>query len=189
MGGYVVAFAVLGCSAKNRIDDAAINVSGLAESSAARFDHIGQLARSSEARFADVDNLEGVTEQQQIIDQAEGGRGDQQEILVAASGIRSDLHGVKDIVPWWASLIGQIAIAAAIIALLILLWKSGALLFIQRIFWSLGILIPKKQRAEALMDLKALADDDEITLSETVAAKRARDPAYCAAFKKAKRMT
>jgi hypothetical protein len=158
-----------------------------ARSSVERFDNIGSLAASSEARFVDAGDPDGASEQQQIASEAAAGGAEQRDILNAASGIRADLHGVEDIVPWWASLLGRIALTAAIIALLVLLWKSGALFFIQRIFWGLGMLIPKKAKAEASMDIKALADDDEITLSETVAAKRARDPAYAAAFHKAKR--
>jgi hypothetical protein len=186
---WVLAALVLlaGCSAKGRIDSAAIGLASTAQSSGVRFDNIGALAQSSESRFEAAGDLDGVAEQQQIRSEAAAGADDQQDIASMASDIRTSLHGVEDIVPWWASLLGRLAIAAIIVAVLILLWKSGALDFIRRIFWAMGLLIPKKVKAEALMDVKALADEDEVTLSEAVAAKRARDPAYCAAFKQAKR--
>jgi ABC-type enterochelin transport system substrate-binding protein len=49
------------------------------------------------------------------------------------------------------------------------------------------MLIPSKAKAEATMDIAALDDNDPMTVEETVAAKRARDPAYSAAFKREQR--
>lgn len=180
---------MLGCSAKNRIDGQAISIHDTATASASRFDTISSLSSSSLSRFEAAGDADGVAEQATIQTEAAAGRSEQAAIAGSASDIRTSLHGVEDIVPWWASLLGRLAIAAIVVAVLILLWKSGALDFIRRLFWGMGLLIPKKSAAEARMDIRALADDDAMTLSETVAAKRARDPAYCAAFRKHNKRT
>jgi hypothetical protein len=190
---YPVMLAVMlglsGCSAKNRIDGQAISIQQAATASTDRFKRISDLSSSSLARFESVGDADGTAEQQAIQAEAAAGQAEQAGIAGSASTIRTDLHGVEDIVPWWAGLLGQLALAATVVAVLILLWKSGALDFIRRIFWGMGMMLPKKAKAEARMDLRALADDDAMTLSECVAAKRARDPAYCAAFKKESKRT
>ena len=186
---YPIMLALLvvlcGCSAKNRIDGEAITIQQAADSSTERLKRIADLSSSSLVRFEGMGDIDGVTEQQEVQAEAAAVQAEQSSIAGSASTIRTELHGVEDIVPWWASLLGQLAIAAVVVAVLILLWKSGALDFIRRLFWGMGLLLPSKAKSEARMDLRALADDDAMTLSECIAAKRARDPAYCAAFRKA----
>jgi hypothetical protein len=186
---YPILLAILlaGCSAKNRIDNHAVAIRESTTVVAANLDAITVLAVASGERFTAAGDADGVAEQAEIKTLAAGGFAANGLIADAASGIRADLHGVEDIVPWWASLIGQVAIAAAVVAVLILLWKSGALDFIRRLFWAVGMLIPRKSKAEAVMDLAALDDNDDMTVKETVAAKRARDPAYSAAFRREQR--
>jgi len=155
-------------------------------SSGGRFDNIDLLAASSEARFDAVGDSDGVSEQQEIRSEAQEGSGEQAVILEEASGIRSDLHGVEDSVPWWAVLTGQALWVIGGIAVLVFLWKSGLLGLIRSLIWGVGLFIPKRSIREAELDFKILHSDNEVTIRESVAAKRASDPAYSAAYEKVK---
>jgi len=176
-----------GCSAKSKIDGAAVDIGITAQSSQSLFAEIGVLAESSEARFVTAGDSDGATEQQEIQSAASVGVDEQDSIIDAASGIRTSLHGVEDVIPWWATLVGRAAIAAAVVAVLIFLWRSGLLSLIRSFVWSLGLLIPKRSKREVELDLKAMSPESPVTLRESVAAKRASDPAYAAAYENAKR--
>lgn len=177
----------IGCSAKSQIDNAAIKVGDIAQTSAARFVEIHELAGSSEERFSSTGDSEGVGEQQKIRETAIYGQDEQQQIIVESSSIRTSLHGVEDVVPWWATLMGQVALAAIAIAVLVFLWRSGLFTLIRSFIWGLGFLIPKRSKREVDLDMKVLSPESRVTPRETVAAKRASDPAYAAAYDRAKR--
>tara|TARA_R110002012_G_C11529940_1_gene600366 strand:+ start:350 stop:937 length:588 start_codon:yes stop_codon:yes gene_type:complete len=185
--GVVTLATIAGCSAKARIDTAAIEVATASQVSSERFVTIDELASSSEARFIKAGDLEGAAEQQLIQTEATEGQYDQFTISEYASDIRTNLHGVEDIVPWWATMLGRISIAVAIVAVLIFLWRSGILSLIKSAVWGIGLLIPKQSKREVNLDLKAMSAESAVTMRETVAAKRASDPAYAAAYDHATR--
>jgi len=181
-------YALMGCwSPKQAIDNKAIEVGQLASSSGDRFDNIDGLAASSAARFDAVGDSEGVSEQQEIQAEAQEGSDEQAVIESSASGIRSDLHGVEDSVPWWAVLTGRLLWVVGGLAVLFFLWRSGLLGLIRSFIWGIGLFIPKRSIREAELDLKIMDADSEVTIRESVSAKRASDPAYSAAYEKVKR--
>lgn len=96
----------------------------------------------------------------------------------AADDIHKNLTGVKDIVPWWASLIGIVCISAAVLAVVFVLWRSNALSFLGA--WATWV-TPKK-RAAASLAAKSLDPAFPNTLEELVAYLRATDPAFNKAF-------
>jgi len=182
--------ALMGCwSAKNSIDSSAIDTRDLSVSSESRLKNIGGLAESSEARFEKSGDLEGVAEQQEIGSEATAGIEEQRDIQGLADSIRTDLHGVKDVVPWWANMTTTVAIVIGIVVIFVFLWRSGILGFIRSFFWGIGLLIPKRKLQEAELDLKVLDDSSPTTFRESVASKRASDPGYEAAYNKVKGRT
>ena len=115
----------------------------------------------------------------------------QPEIVAAAVTIKADadiiLHetrqistavaGVKDIVPFWATLIQWGLGAVVAVALVALLWQTGLGTLIRvAIGW-----IPRRVQNEADLAGKMLSDDPA-TAREFVAAKRASDPLFAAAW-------
>ena len=115
----------------------------------------------------------------------------QPEIVAAAVTIKADaeiiLHetrqistavaGVKDIVPFWMTLIQWGLGAVVAVALVVLLWQTGIGTLIRvAIGW-----IPRRVQNEADLAGKMLSDDPA-TAREFVAAKRASDPLFAAAW-------
>lgn len=181
----VCLLALMGCwSAKSAIDSGAKEVRGLSSSSEDRFGAINELATSSEERFEKVGDLEGVAEQQEISSEAIGGLDEQRDIQVLSDSIRTDLHGVDDRIPWWANMTTTVAVVIGIIVVFLFLWRSGILSFVRSIFWGVGLLIPKRKLQEVELDLKVLDESSPTTFRESVASKRASDPAYEAAYNK-----
>jgi len=182
-----ILYCLFGCwSPKAAIDSKASEVGQLATLSGERFTNIGELATSSEARFVASGNSEGILEQQEIISESGVGLDEQIDIVESASGIRSDLQGVEDTVPWWAVLTGQALWVVGGVAVLIFLWRSGLLGLIRGLIWGVGLFIPKRSVREAELDFKILHSDNGVTIRESVAAKRASDPSYAAAYEKVK---
>ena len=115
----------------------------------------------------------------------------QPEIVSAAVTIKADaavvLHetnqisvavsGVKDIVPFWMTMIQWGLGAVVAVALVVLLWQTG---IGQAIRLALGW-IPRRVQNEADLAGKMLSDDPA-TAREFVAAKRASDPLFAAAW-------
>ena len=115
----------------------------------------------------------------------------QPEIVAAAVTIKADaeiiLHetrqistavaGVKDIVPYWVTLLQWGLGAVVAVALVALLWQTGLGTLIRvAIGW-----IPRRVQNEADLAGKMLSDDPA-TAREFVAAKRASDPLFAAAW-------
>jgi len=115
----------------------------------------------------------------------------QPEIVAAAVTIKADaeiilnetrqisiaVSGVKDIVPFWATLLQWGLGAVVSVALVALLWQTGLGTLIRvAIGW-----IPRRVQNEADLAGKMLGDDPA-TAREFVAAKRASDPLFAAAW-------
>jgi len=113
--------------------------------------------------------------------------GHQDNIIGAADTVHENISGVEDTVPWWATVMNNISTAAIAICILIFLWYSGLGVIVKKMVWSLGWFIPAGSRRAAEMDSKILDDDRPVTHREAVAARRAGDPAYNAAYRKLKK--
>lgn len=95
--------------------------------------------------------------------------------------IHAQLPGVTDKTPWWGDMIRWVAIAAAGAALVWLLYATGVASAIRvALGW-----IPRRKVTEAEMAVATLASDKPETLREWIAMKRAQDPEFDAAWKRA----
>ena len=108
----------------------------------------------------------------------------QKDIIETTSEIRTNLHGVQDTTPWWARMISQFSIALITIGVIVLLWQTGIGGFIKKMFWMMGLFIPKRAMRSAEVDLKALDVTNPLSYRESVAVRRTSDPAYEYALKK-----
>ena len=91
---------------------------------------------------------------------------------------------VEDLTPWWASMMGNLAVAAIVIGVVILLWQTGIGMIIKKVLWSMGWFIPKATMRSAQVDMKALDRGHEMSVREAIAVRRSSDPAYEAARNK-----
>ena len=149
---------------------------------------IGTLATSSKARFesiADATAGGGITNKEirNISADATLGVGEQSAIIKSVDNIHEQVTKVSDNQPWWAAMIGKVATAAAIIGVGFLLWQTGLGYLIKKIVYSIGWFIPASVKREVALDAKNLESDNPATLRESIAAKRASNNAYNAAWK------
>ena len=104
-------------------------------------------------------------------------KGDTAVILHEVSQISTAVAGVKDIVPFWMTLIQWGLGAVVAVALVVLLFQTGIGTAIRvAIGW-----IPRRVQNEADLAGKMLSEDPA-TAREFVAAKRASDPLFAAAW-------
>lgn len=160
-----------GCSSSSYIADASQEVRRNAESSQRRFVWIADNP-SDAPKVAEV---------------AEGGIGEQQAIIAASEGIVRALPGVKDVTPYWASLLSWGLIALSVIGVVTLLWMTGIGSFVRQLLASVAGLIPRRQRREADLAVKVMDDASQEGIREYIAARRAADPMFDAAYSRAVR--
>lgn len=104
------------------------------------------------------------------------------KIDTLAAGIHIALGGVEDKTPAWMSMLTWIAIAAVVVAVVVLLWQTGLGTMIRlAIGW-----LPRKQRQDADLAASMLNPSQPEDAREYIAARRASDPYFDAAFKKAR---
>lgn len=104
------------------------------------------------------------------------------KIDTLAAGIHIALGGVEDKTPAWMSMLTWIAIAAVVVAVVVLLWQTGLGTMIRlAIGW-----LPRKQRQDADLAASMLNPSKPEDAREYIAARRASDPYFDAAFKKAR---
>ena len=163
------AISSTGCSDAQRIADATTVARRNAESSHGRFVWIGDNA-------TDVPGVKA---------QAAEGAKEQVAIIAATEGIVRALPGVKDVTPWWANLIGWGLIALAIIGIVALLWMTGIGSFLRQLLASVAGLIPRRQRREADLAVKVMDEASPEGIREYIAARRASDPMFDAAYSRA----
>ena len=160
-----------GCSDSRRIADATTVARANAESSKGRFLWIGDHA--DDAHGVQAQAAEGVKEQAAII--------------AATETVVRALPGVRDVTPWWASLLSWGLIALAIVGVVALLWMTGIGSFLRQLLASVAGLIPRRQRREADLAVKVMDEGSPEGIREYIAARRASDPMFDAAFAKAHR--
>ena len=99
-----------------------------------------------------------------------------------AAGIHIALGGVEDKPLAWMSMLTWIAIAAVVVAVVVLLAQTGLGTFVRiAIGW-----LPRRQRQDADLAAGMLDPSKPEDAREYIAARRASDPYFDAAFKKAR---
>jgi len=111
----------------------------------------------------------------------------QGRILKDQASTQTVLPTVEDKTPFWAPLVKYGTYAAILIALCVVLWQTGLGLLIKKAVWALGVGLPSRTAA-AKLDVEAVESGRvSAPQRERIAAQRASDPAYDAAFKKHKK--
>ena len=99
-----------------------------------------------------------------------------------AAGIHVALGGVEDKESAWLNTVWMIAAAAIVVGVCYLLWSSGLGTFVRiAIGW-----LPRKQRQDADLAAGMLDPSKPEDAREYIAARRASDPYFDAAFKEAR---
>ena len=99
-----------------------------------------------------------------------------------AASIHVALGGVEDKTPAWMSTLTWVALAAVLVAVAVILWQTGIGMAIRiAIGW-----IPRKPRQEAELAANMLDPSKPENAREFIAAQRASDPYFNAAFVKAR---
>lgn len=163
-------FAV-GCSPAARIADA----SGVIRSN----------AESSLDRFARVETYGVTAGDRRIVTEAQGGAGEQRAIIGATEAIVQALPGVKDVVPWWATMLTYGAVALAIVGIVALLWMTGIGQFLRTLLAGVTGLVPRRQMRDADLAAKVMDEASAEGIREYIAARRAADPMFDIAYRKA----
>lgn len=147
---------------------------------------VSTLAQSSKERFIRIDEATKteVIDVASIQSEASAGTKEQDTIVDLTKSTLVALTKVEDEVPWWASLLSYIMITLSIIAICFILWYTGLGTLLKSIFYSLGLFIPKAKLEQAELAKKTLDESDPVTPREMVAALRASDPAFDAAYNK-----
>ena len=160
----LILFAVLtaGCSATKEI---ASSASVAASSAHSIYERASFIAANSS--------------QPEIVAAAVVIKGDTAVILHEVAQISTAVAGVKDIVPFWATLIQWALGAVVAVALVVLLFQTGLGTAIRL---ALGW-IPKRKQMDADLARQAMSDQDPTTMREYIAARRASDPLFAAAWK------
>jgi uncharacterized protein YceK len=112
---------------------------------------------------------------------------DARSIQSEVSSAQGHLGGVENRESQWALALKWGGIAAAIVALVVLLAWSGALVPIRKAFYALGLFIPEATKSSALLAAKANIEGTTPRHEQQIAADRASDPAFNAAYRQAER--
>lgn len=163
--------ATSGCSAVNKIQNNANDIRTLAEESKQEFIKIDEAATATPPRVSEIKERsnQGISKQTEIIEKT-------QVVLEATSG-------VKDIIPWWATMLETVTIGLAVLGISFILWYSGLGLLMKK---AIGY-IPSAKVQEAKLLQEAMNEENETTIREAVAAMRATDPELNKAFEKKKK--
>lgn len=114
---------------------------------------------------------------------AEAGIERAEATIADASGVQESLTRVRDAEPWWASVVRYALIAAAGVALAWLLTASGVLSAIRSMLgW-----IPRRKAAQAELAHRVLDESSPEEARELIAAMRAGDSEFDAAWRSAAR--
>lgn len=172
----IVAVSVIGCSATERTARNSTDIANLARSSETRFNDIGNEAASESPDLNSIQQNAGA------------GASEQQEIQKKANQINGDVPKMTNVVPWWATLLGRLALAGGLIAFLLLLLLTplgrGISALVGNALTFVSSLFPTKSVKTG--ELLAKMDDpkDNMTKAEAVAALRASDPVLDKAYQR-----
>jgi len=156
-------FTLAGCQGTAKIARTTTEVRGLAESSLKRFDLI-----AAQSPAVSKEAAKGASEQSRIID--------------LTGDIQDTLPYVEDKVPEWIRLSMVAGVAAVGLIIIVLIWQTGIAPVLRALFSRIAFMIPKAKREEANL-LQGALNGDEKKIREAIAAKRASDPSFDAAWK------
>ena len=106
-----------------------------------------------------------------------------QTIYDLSSEIHSQLPGLEDKTPVWVSMLWWLAVAGTLCAVAFILWQTGVGTAIRiAIGW-----LPRRKVQDADLAVTMLDPDKPENAREYIAAKRAADPEWDAAFRRAQR--
>ena len=112
--------------------------------------------------------------------EASSGRDRARANMNDAHKINSALTGVEDQTPWWAGMIGWIAVAIIGVCVVVVIWQLGLGQFVRiAIGW-----LPRKKVQDADLAASMLDPDKPESAREYIAMRRAADPEFDAAFRK-----
>ena len=181
----ILILALAGCSsAKKAIGSSAQAINARSASSFQSAVDIHAAAQMATERRSVQEDQIALEAQERIIGLAGVIQDDQAYIQESSIVIQDKLHMVEDLTPWWASMMGNLAVAAIVIGVVILLWQTGIGMIIKKVLWSMGWFIPKATMRSAQADIKAMDQSHEMSAREAVAIRRSSDPAYEAARNK-----
>ena len=173
IAALVLVLGTIGCSDTQRIADA----SGVIRTN----------AESSKARFGRVETSALAANDRQVATDARAGAKEQAAIIGATEAIVRALPGVKDVTPWWATMLTYGLIALSVVGVVALLWMTGLGTFVKRLLAALGLFIPAGERREANIAAKAIDYGSDVSVREWIAARRASDPMFDAAYRRERR--
>jgi hypothetical protein len=142
-------------------------------------------AESSLDRFARVETYGAAAGDRRIVTEAKRGASEQRAIIGATETIVSNLPGVRDVTPWWAQMLTYGAVALAIVGIVALLWMTGIGSFVRQLLASVAGFIPRRQRQDADLAAKVMDSASAEGIREYIAARRAADPMFDIAYRKA----
>lgn len=112
--------------------------------------------------------------------EAEAGRARAKRTVHGANDISQLLTGVDDSTPWWASLLGYLAVAAIVIGIVVILAQTGIGAALRL---ALGW-IPRRKQSIATLAVDTIDTDKPETNRELISALR-QDPEFDVAYKRA----
>lgn len=139
---------------------------------------ISMSASEIHARAGEIRRLAGDLTPDNVSDAAPLIDANAEAIQASVGVIHREVTGVKDVTPWWATLLQVGLWAVIVVAVVVLLWQTG---IGQALRAAVG-LIPRRTRAEAQMAAAVLDPSRKEDVREWIAARRAADPLFSAAF-------
>ena len=169
----VLVLLLAGCSATREIASGAVDIRANAESSKSRFAVIGAESASPAPDVV------------RIAHESASGIDEQDAIIAATERIVSAIPGVQDTTPWWAVLLTRVIAFLAALGAVAVAWYLGLGSLVSRLLWSIGLCLPRRTRDDAALARAMLDPGLPEGPREYVAARRAGDPAFDAAFRRA----
>ena len=168
--GIIISGSLLACSPTAKIAQSTVDIRGNAHRSKERFDKIHAESVKPTPNF-------GI-----ITSQSKVGAREQEIIIGETNDISVQLTKVEDSVPWWATLLQWVMICLSLLGAIFVLWYTGLGSIIKKLLNNLGLLIPERKKSAAKLLDESL--DDPVKIREAIAAMRASDPTFDAAYRK-----
>lgn len=158
----VLLLTAAGCSPSREIADRANGIAERAQDDIAAWDRVERAHKD-------------------MATEASRGRDRARADIVDAHRINRALTGVEDQTPWWASVVGWIMVAVVAVCVVFALWQTGLGQVIRiAIGW-----LPRKKVQDAELAASMLDENNKENPREYIAARRASDPEFDAAWRKA----
>lgn len=167
--GIIISGSLLACSPTAKIAQSTVEIRGHAQKSKERFEVIH------------AESIKTTPNMKTITNQSKVGAREQEIIIGETNDISVQLTKVEDSVPWWATLLQWVMICFSVLGAIGLLWYTGIGKLIQKILNNLGLLIPERKKSAAKLLDESL--NDPVKVREAIAAMRASDPTFDAAYR------